>query len=88
MSEEFLRTPEAAAYLNMSRAWLKANRREKSGADQVPFVRIGARVVVYRKADLDAFVASRVKPRDAFDAWPDTLRHVAHSRALLDGEVE
>ncbi len=56
-----LRTPQAAAYLQMSVGWLKANRREKSGGEQVPFIRVGGRIVAYRQADLDDFLAGRKK---------------------------
>ena len=48
---------EAALYIGMSAAWLKKSRtqRFRSSIDAPPFVRAGAKRVVYRREDLDAW---------------------------------
>jgi Helix-turn-helix domain len=46
----------AAAYLNVSTQWLENRRQDGSGP---PFAKLGRRII-YRKADLDAFVAQRL----------------------------
>jgi hypothetical protein len=58
------RTPQAAEYLQMSVAFLKADRRNKR---TIPFVQLGPRAIVYRKSDLEEFVAARVKKGSATD---------------------
>jgi predicted DNA-binding transcriptional regulator AlpA len=52
-----LKEADAARYLGMSRAWLKKSRTERfrSAMDAPPFVRCGARRIVYRREDLDAW---------------------------------
>ena len=54
---------EAAEYIGMSRAWLKKSRtqRLRGLADAPPFVRCGARRVVYRRDDLDAWQRRHVE---------------------------
>jgi hypothetical protein len=54
---EFMRTTEAARYLRVSHAFLETARCEGKGP---LFVKLG-RVVVYRKADLDAFAEGCVR---------------------------
>ena len=46
----------AATYLNVSTQWLESRRQDGSGP---PFAKLGRRII-YRKADLDAFVAQRL----------------------------
>src|SRR5437867_2675509 len=48
---------EAAMYIGMSSAWLKKSRtqRFRDVIDAPPFVRAGAKRVVYRREDLDAW---------------------------------
>lgn len=46
----------AAAYLNVSTQWLESRRQDGAGP---PFAKLGRRII-YRKADLDAFVAQRL----------------------------
>ncbi len=50
---------EAARYIGMSAGWLKKSRtaRFRSEIDGPPFIRCGARRVVYRRVDLDAWLA-------------------------------
>lgn len=59
-----LREPEAAKYLSVSVATLRRARmvgRTKSGVTGPAFVRIpGGRTIVYRLADLDAWLAANV----------------------------
>lgn len=50
-------TPEAAPYLGMSESWLTKANVYGTGPK---FVKIG-RKVLYRKSDLDAFIAARVR---------------------------
>jgi predicted DNA-binding transcriptional regulator AlpA len=51
----------AARYLGMSRAWLKKSRtqRFRAAMDAPPFIQSGARRVVYRREDLDAWQRQR-----------------------------
>jgi len=53
---------EAAQYLGMSRAWLKKARtaRFRAAIDAPPFVKAGARRVVYRRRDLEDWVHAHV----------------------------
>jgi predicted DNA-binding transcriptional regulator AlpA len=48
---------EAAHYIGMSRTWLKKSRtrRFRRVIDAPPFVRAGARRIVYRREDLDVW---------------------------------
>ena len=48
---------DAARYIGMSPAWLKKSRtqRFRGVIDAPPFVRAGAKRVVYRRQDLDAW---------------------------------
>ena len=57
VSPAALSEDEAARYLGMSRAWLKKSRtlRFRAVMDAPPFVRCGARRIVYRREDLDAW---------------------------------
>ena len=56
---ELLREPEVKHQYRFTGAWLRKNRRLKTGP---PFVRVG-RMVFYKRGDLDAFVAAhRVEP--------------------------
>ena len=60
---ETLSEPEAARYIGMSNGWLKKSRtrRFSSVTDAPPFVRAGARRIVYRRRDLDEWLALRVE---------------------------
>ena len=56
---ELLREPEVKRQYRFTGAWLRKNRRLKTGP---AFIRVG-RMVFYRRSDLDAFVAAhRVEP--------------------------
>ena len=67
-STEFLRTAEAAAYLQVSRKYLETARRR----GPLPrYVKIG-RIVCYRRADLDQFMDELLRPRER--ARLDSLR--------------
>lgn len=56
METKLLTTREAATYLGMSKAFLE---RDRWAGARIPFVKVGARAVRYRLADLEAFIASR-----------------------------
>jgi hypothetical protein len=49
---------DAAVYIGMSRAWLNKSRtrRFRNVADALPFIRAGARQIVYRREDLDRWL--------------------------------
>ena len=51
-----LKAGQAAEYLGISRRHLHTLSR----AGRLPYARLGTRLCVYRRADLDAFVASRM----------------------------
>ena len=56
---ELLREPEVKPQYGFTGAWLRKNRRLKTGP---PFIRVG-RMIFYRRRDLDAFIAAhRVEP--------------------------
>jgi predicted DNA-binding transcriptional regulator AlpA len=55
---ECMRTPDAARYVALSESTLTKMRLTGDGP---PFVKVGPRAVAYRKADLDAWLAARVR---------------------------
>jgi excisionase family DNA binding protein len=57
MSESLLTTAEAAKYLCVSIVFLE---RDRWAGPAIPFIRVGARAVRYRRTDLEAFVSSRL----------------------------
>jgi excisionase family DNA binding protein len=58
MQDKLLTTKEAARYLGVSQAFLE---RDRWAGDAIPFIKLGARAVRYRVADLEAFLNSRVR---------------------------
>lgn len=58
MNSELITPKEAAAFLQISEAQLKAFRRGRTGP---PFVRINSRVIRYRRGDLIAWIKERVE---------------------------
>ena len=64
MTELCMRTPAAALYLGIAESTLNKMRLTGYGP---PFVKVGARAVAYRKADLDAWLQARVR-RSTSDA--------------------
>jgi excisionase family DNA binding protein len=56
--QQLLTTDEAARILGVSAAFLE---RDRWAGARIPFVRIGARAVRYRLADLEAYIASRLR---------------------------
>jgi predicted DNA-binding transcriptional regulator AlpA len=57
-SVRMMRTHEAAAYLGLSRSTLAKMRLRGDGA---PYAKAGPRVVIYDKAVLDDWIASRAR---------------------------
>jgi excisionase family DNA binding protein len=57
MTEPLLTTKQAATYLAVSKAFLE---RDRWAGATIPFVRVGARAVRYRKKELDAFIEKRL----------------------------
>jgi predicted DNA-binding transcriptional regulator AlpA len=55
---ECMRTPEAARYVALSESTLTKMRLTGDGP---PFVKVGPRAVAYRRADLDTWLATRVR---------------------------
>lgn len=53
-----LRPNEAAAYIGLTKRFLEVRRQRGGGP---PFVKVSARNVVYRVADLDRWMAERVR---------------------------
>lgn len=60
MAEACMRTPEAATYVALAESTLIKMRLTGDGP---PFVKVGLRAVAYRKIDLDAWLAARVRHR-------------------------
>lgn len=57
---------DAARYIGMSAAWLKKSRTRSFNAeiDAPPFVRAGAKRVIYRRRDLDEWLERNVRHMD------------------------
>lgn len=58
MQASLLTTTEAARYIGMSKAFLE---RDRWAGARIPFVRVGSRAVRYRRADLEAYLESRLR---------------------------
>jgi predicted DNA-binding transcriptional regulator AlpA len=60
--DEYLRTPAAAHYVKLSEEYLEAARcrRDGTGPNYIKLVR----AVIYRKSDLDAWMAANVHAAD------------------------
>jgi predicted DNA-binding transcriptional regulator AlpA len=58
MADACMRTPEAAKYVALAESTLTKMRLTGDGP---PFVKVGPRAVAYRKADLDLWLAARVR---------------------------
>lgn len=58
MNTSLLCTKEAARLLGVSKAFLD---RDRWAGARIPFVRIGARAVRYRREDLEAYIAAQVR---------------------------
>ena len=55
-SEKLLTTEQAAAFLAVSRAFLE---RDRWAGARVPYIKVGARAVRYRLADLEQYIAAQ-----------------------------
>ena len=58
MENFLLNTQQAAKLLGVSAAFLE---RDRWAGAKIPFVKVGERAVRYRLADLDEFIASRIR---------------------------
>lgn len=58
MQTQLLNTTQAALFLGLSKAFLE---RDRWAGAKVPFIKISDRAVRYRQADLEAYIASRVR---------------------------
>ena len=58
MNHQLLTTKQAADHLGVSTSFLEKDRWR--GA-RIPFVRVSARAIRYRQADLDAYIESQIK---------------------------
>lgn len=57
MTQGYLRTPEAAKYLGIGQSTLERKRIDGTGPQ---FRQLGARIVTYAVADLDAWASQQV----------------------------
>jgi predicted DNA-binding transcriptional regulator AlpA len=57
MTQGYLRTPDAARYLGLGQSTLERKRVDGSGPK---FRQLGARVITYAVADLDAWASKQV----------------------------
>jgi predicted DNA-binding transcriptional regulator AlpA len=57
MTQRYLRTPHAAAYLGLGQSTLERKRIDGTGP---AFRRLGAKVVVYDTADLDDWASEQI----------------------------
>ena len=58
MDMNLLTTAAAASYLGVSKAFLE---RDRWAGARIPFVKLGARAVRYRKTDLDTYIESKMR---------------------------
>ena len=56
--QTLLTTREAADYLGVSKAFLE---RDRWAGARIPFIKVGARAVRYRLADLNAYVEGQLR---------------------------
>lgn len=61
MHKAYLKTDEAARYLDLSESYLVKLRRASNDSDGPPFVRLGRRAIRYRKVDLDAWAECHLR---------------------------
>lgn len=66
MADACMRTPQAANYVALASSTLTKMRLTGDGP---PFIKVGSRAVAYRKADLDSWLAARVR-RSTSDTSP------------------
>lgn len=67
---ECMRSAAAAQYLGIAKSTLNKSRLTGDGP---PFVKVGSRSVVYRKADLDKFLEARLR-RSTSDAGGEAVK--------------
>ncbi|MEW8426128.1 MAG: helix-turn-helix domain-containing protein [Candidatus Thiodiazotropha sp.] len=58
MSLHLLDTSQAAQYLGVSKAFLE---RDRWAGARIPFIKVGARAVRYRMADLNTYINAQVR---------------------------
>lgn len=58
MKQQLMTTPEAAAFLGVSKAFLE---RDRWAGARIPFIKLGARAVRYRMDDLESFISAQVR---------------------------
>lgn len=58
MQAELLNTQAAAHYLCVSKAFLE---RDRWAGARIPFIKVGARAVRYRLADLEVYIEQQVR---------------------------
>ena len=62
MNSSLLTTKEAAQLLCVSKAFLERDRWKDT---KIPFIKVGARAVRYRLADLEAYIESRLQRHES-----------------------
>src|SRR5262245_17430723 len=75
---ECMRSAAAAQYLGIAESTLNKSRLTGDGP---PFVKVGSRSVVYRKADLDKFLEDRVR-RSTSECVAEKQPHTLKSNAV------
>jgi predicted DNA-binding transcriptional regulator AlpA len=63
-NEEYMTTEQGAAYIGFTAEFLKARRQRGDGPR---YIAIGTRAVRYRRADLDAWMATQFRTSTADD---------------------
>ena len=71
MSKKLLNDREVSEDYGFSVPWLRRARREGAGP---PFLRIGRRMIRYRTADVEAFIARQVVKSSDLSVGSDTRR--------------
>lgn len=63
MQAEYLTAKQAANYTGVSESYLAKLRMDDSPVGGPKFLRIGVRMIRYRRSDLDAWMSQRVSER-------------------------
>ncbi|MEW8073616.1 MAG: helix-turn-helix domain-containing protein [Candidatus Thiodiazotropha sp.] len=58
MDKQLLNTAEAAHLLGVSKAFLE---RDRWAGARIPFIKVGARAVRYRSADLESYIEKQAR---------------------------
>lgn len=64
-TSQLLKTPAAAEYLGVSKAFLE---RDRWAGARVPYIKVGSRAVRYRISDLENYIESKIRHSTSEDS--------------------